>query len=154
MDNDSRRGKKILTEETDHQKVELTADIVAAYVANNPVAVASMPELIESVSRSLDALQSPTSPPEEPLQPAVNPKRSVRPDYIVCLEDGKKFKSLKRHLDVHYNLTPEEYRAKWRLPPDYPMTAPNYSAERSALAKKVGLGRKPGKGSTKRRRAG
>jgi len=122
--------------------IELTADIVSAYVGNNPVPVASLPDLIASVNSSLSNLGQPTES-EKPVQaPAVNPKRSVFPDYIICLEDGKKFKSLKRHLNVHYGLTPEEYRTKWNLPADYPMVAPNYAATRSALAKASGLGRK------------
>jgi predicted transcriptional regulator len=121
--------------------LELTADIVGAYVAKNPVPVGALPDLIASVNSSLASLGSP--PPEPVPEPAVNPKRSVHADYIVCLEDGKKFKSLKRHLMTHHGLTPDEYRAKWKLPGDYPMVAPNYAAARSALAKKMGLGRKP-----------
>ncbi|RWC00328.1 MAG: transcriptional regulator [Mesorhizobium sp.] len=125
------------------QLIELTADIVSAYVSKNPVPVASLPELIESVNSSLLKIGQPAEP-EKPLKtPAVNPKRSVFPDYIICLEDGKKFKSLKRHLGVHYGLTPNEYREKWGLNADYPMVAPNYAAQRSALAKSSGLGRKP-----------
>lgn len=125
------------------QLIEFTADIVSAYVSNNPVPVASLPELIESVNSSLSKIGQPAEP-EKPAQvPAVNPKRSVFPDYIICLEDGKKFKSLKRHLDVHYGLTPDEYRAKWGLKSDYPMVAPQYAAQRSTLAKAAGLGRKP-----------
>ena len=122
--------------------IELTADIVSAYVGNNPLPVASLPDLIESVNSSLAKIGQ-AAEPEKPAQaPAVNPKRSVFPDYIVCLEDGKKFKSLKRHLNVHYGLTPDEYRAKWGLKADYPMVAPNYAAQRSSLAKASGLGRK------------
>jgi predicted transcriptional regulator len=123
--------------------IELTADIVSAYVSKNAVPVTSLPDLIESVNSSLSKIgQQPE--PEAPAQaPAVNPKRSVFPDYIICLEDGKKFKSLKRHLAVHYSLTPDEYREKWGLKADYPMVAPNYAAQRSALAKSSGLGRKP-----------
>jgi predicted transcriptional regulator len=122
--------------------IELTADIVSAYVSNNPVPVASLSDLIASVNSSL-AKSGPQTAPETPAQaPAVNPKRSVFPDYIICLEDGKKFKSLKRHLDVHYGLTPAEYREKWGLARDYPMVAPNYAAQRSTLAKAAGLGRK------------
>lgn len=120
--------------------LELTAEIVGAYVAKNPLPASALPELIGTVNSSLGSLGAPSP---QPLQePAVNPKRSVRDDYIVCLEDGRKFKSLKRHLTTHYNLSPEEYRAKWNLPADYPMVAPNYAAARSALAKKMGLGRK------------
>ena len=121
--------------------IELTADIVSAYVSNNSVPASDLPNLIAEVHRALSSTHAGTSEPEpEPLKPAVNPKRSVFPDYIVCLEDGKKFKSLKRHLRTHYDLSPEEYREKWALPADYPMVAPNYAAARSALAKKMGLG--------------
>ncbi|RWH73778.1 MAG: transcriptional regulator [Mesorhizobium sp.] len=130
--------------------IELTAEIVSAYVGNNPVPVASLPDLIESVNSSLSKIGEP-SEPEKPAQtPAVNPKRSVFPDYIICLEDGKRFKSLKRHLGVHYGLTPDEYREKWGLKPDYPMVAPNYAAQRSELAKSSGLGRKPGEKPVKK----
>lgn len=122
--------------------IELTADIVSAYVSNNPVPVASLAELIASVNSSLSKLGERTESEKLAQAPAVNPKRSVFPDYIVCLEDGKKFKSLKRHLNVHYGLTSDEYRAKWGLKSDYPMVAPNYAAQRSALAKSSGLGRK------------
>ncbi|RVC97453.1 MAG: transcriptional regulator [Mesorhizobium sp.] len=124
------------------QLIELTADIVSAYVSNNPVPVASLPDLIASVNSSLAKVRQPAEPETPALVPAVNPKRSVFPDYIICLEDGKKFKSLKRHLGVHYGLTPDEYREKWGLKPDYPMVAPNYAERRSALAKASGLGRK------------
>ena len=114
----------------------------ALAAGNDYLAAASdLPTLIAEVHRALSSTHSGTSEPEpEPLKPAVNPKRSVFPDYIVCLEDGKKFKSLKRHLRTHYDLSPEEYRDKWSLPADYPMVAPNYAAARSALAKKMGLG--------------
>ncbi|MBZ9815755.1 MucR family transcriptional regulator [Mesorhizobium sp. CA7] len=122
--------------------IELTADIVSAYVGNNAVPVASLPELIQSVNSSLSRIGQPAEPEKPAQTPAVNPKRSVFPDYVICLEDGKKFKSLKRHLTTHYNLTPEEYREKWGLARDYPMVAPNYAAQRSALAKSSGLGRK------------
>lgn len=123
--------------------VELTADVISAYVSNNPVPVSELPALIAQVHQSLSALTGEVSAPvEETQKPAVNPKRSVHDDYIICLEDGKKFKSLKRHLSTHYGLTPDEYRAKWGLPADYPMVAPNYAASRSALAKTMGLGRK------------
>ncbi|RTM05688.1 MAG: transcriptional regulator [Hyphomicrobiales bacterium] len=122
--------------------IELTADIVSAYVSKNAVPVASLPELIESINLSLAKIGQPAEPEKPAQTPAVNPKRSVFPDYIVCLEDGKKFKSLKRHLNVHYGLSPDEYRVKWGLPRDYPMVAPSYAATRSALAKSSGLGRK------------
>ncbi|RWL74859.1 MAG: MucR family transcriptional regulator [Mesorhizobium sp.] len=123
--------------------VELTADVVSAYVSNNPVPAAELAALIGQIHASLRALTSgaPVEAPE-PQKPAVPVKKSVAPDYIVCLEDGKQFKSLKRHLMSQYGLTPDEYRAKWNLPADYPMVAPAYAATRSALAKKMGLGRK------------
>jgi predicted transcriptional regulator len=121
--------------------IDLAADIVSAYVSNNTVPVSDLPALIADVHRALNNTQAGRNEPEpEPLKPAVNPKKSVFPDYIVCLEDGKKFKSLKRHLRTHYDLSPEDYREKWGLPADYPMVAPNYAAARSALAKKMGLG--------------
>ncbi len=121
--------------------IDLAADIVSAYVSNNTVPAADLPALIASVHRALNSTMGGTVEAEpEPLKPAVNPKKSVFPDYIVCLEDGKKFKSLKRHLRTHYDLSPEDYREKWGLPADYPMVAPNYAAARSALAKKMGLG--------------
>jgi predicted transcriptional regulator len=121
--------------------IDLTADIVSAYVSNNSVASADLPKLIAEVHQALSRTQSGVAEPEpEPLKPAVSPKKSVFPDYIICLEDGKKFKSLKRHLRTHYDLSPEEYREKWGLPADYPMVAPNYAAARSELAKKMGLG--------------
>ena len=121
--------------------IDLAAEIVSAYVSNNSVPSADLPTLIAEVHRALSSTQLGLNKPEpEPLKPAVNPKKSVFPDYIVCLEDGKKFKSLKRHLRTHYDLSPEDYREKWALPADYPMVAPNYAAARSALAKKMGLG--------------
>ncbi len=122
---------------------ELTAEIVSAYVANNSVPAANLAELIATVHGAVSGLTKPTAPQADAQAPAVNPKRSVHADYIVCLEDGKKFKSLKRHLSTHYGLTPEGYRTKWGLPHDYPMVAPNYAAARSQLARKMGLGRKP-----------
>ncbi|WP_281406163.1 MucR family transcriptional regulator [Mesorhizobium sp. B2-3-10] len=131
--------------------IELTADIVSAYVSKNAVPVASLPELIQSVNSSLSKIGGPAEPERPALTPAVSPKRSVFPDYIICLEDGKKFKSLKRHLSVHYDLTPDEYRAKWGLKSDYPMVAPNYAAQRSAMAKSSGLGRKAAAKPAKRR---
>ncbi|TPI12527.1 transcriptional regulator [Mesorhizobium sp. B4-1-3] len=127
----------------------LTADIVSAYVSNNAVPPASLPELIQSVNSSLSKVGQQVEPAKPAQQPAVNPKRSVFPDYIISLEDGKKFKSLKRHLSVHYGLTPDEYREKWGLARDYPMVAPNYAAQRSALAKSSGLGRKASKPTRK-----
>lgn len=135
-----------MTEEAENNTdplIELTADVVSAYVSNNPVPVGELPALIDHVHAALKAtMGGPVAKPEE-LKPAVPIRKSVTPDYIISLEDGKKFKSLKRHLATHYGLTPEEYRAKWGLPADYPMVAPNYAAARSALAKTMGLGRKP-----------
>jgi len=121
--------------------IELTADIVSAYVSNNTVAAAEIPALINQVHGALLRVSSGQGEaPAEPLKPAVPVKRSITNDYIVCLEDGKKFKSLKRHLRTQYNMTPEQYREKWGLSPDYPMVAPNYAAARSQLAKQMGLG--------------
>ncbi len=128
--------------------IDLTADIVAAYVSNNTVASTDLANLINEVHQALQRTSGASIEPEpEPLKPAIAVKKSVTPDYIICLEDGKKFKSLKRHLRTHYDMTPEEYREKWGLPSDYPMVAPNYAAARSDLAKKMGLGqqRKRGK---------
>ncbi|MGN6763801.1 MAG: MucR family transcriptional regulator [Rhizobiaceae bacterium] len=123
--------------------IELTADVVAAYVSNNPVPVSELPNLIADIHAALGRVGGTSEQaPVDKQKPAVNPKRSVHDDYIVCLEDGKKFKSLKRHLMTHYNLTPDQYREKWNLDSSYPMVAPNYAAARSQLAKKMGLGRK------------
>lgn len=121
--------------------LELTASIVAAYVTNHAVQQTDLPTLINSVFASLQSVGAePAIIIREEPRPAISVKRSITPDYIVCLEDGKKFKSLKRHLRSHYNLSPEEYREKWSLPHDYPMVAPNYAEARSQLAKKMGLG--------------
>ncbi|PWB64832.1 MAG: MucR family transcriptional regulator [Bradyrhizobiaceae bacterium] len=121
--------------------IELTADIVSAYVSNNSVSAAEIPALINQVHAALMRVSSgQAEAPSEPLKPAISVKKSITPEYIVCLEDGKKFKSLKRHLRTQYNMTPEQYRDKWGLPPDYPMVAPNYAAARSQLAKQMGLG--------------
>jgi len=121
--------------------IELTASIVSAYVSNNSVAAADIPALINQVHAALSGVSGkPGEAPIEPLKPAVSVKKSITPEHIVCLEDGKKFKSLKRHLRTQYNMTPEQYREKWGLGPDYPMVAPNYAAARSQLAKEMGLG--------------
>nr|WP_306265737.1 MucR family transcriptional regulator [Pararhizobium sp. IMCC3301] len=122
--------------------IDLTADIVAAYVSNNAVAGSDLPGIITNVHQALVNISEKDSEPEpEPLVPAVSPRRSITPEYLICLEDGKKFKSLKRHLRTHYDLSPEEYREKWGLAPDYPMVAPSYARARSELAKQMGLGR-------------
>lgn len=120
--------------------VVYATEIIAAYVRNNTVAATDLPDLIRLVHRSLVELQDPAPEPEV-LKPAVSVKKSIHNDYLICLEDGLKFKSLKRHLRSKYDLSPEEYREKWGLPADYPMVAPGYSAQRSKLAKKMGLGR-------------
>jgi predicted transcriptional regulator len=121
--------------------IELTAEIVSAFVRNNSVAPGDIPGLINQVHSALLRVSSGgKEAPSEPLKPAVSLKKSITPDYLVCLEDGKKFKSLKRHLRTQYNMTPEQYREKWGLPADYPMVAPNYAAARSKLAKDMGLG--------------
>jgi predicted transcriptional regulator len=126
--------------------IELTAEIVSAYVSNNNVASGDLSALIGDVHSALHRTSSgPAEPEPEPLKPAISVRKSVTPDYIVCLEDGKKFKSLKRHLRTHYDLTPEEYREKWGLAADYPMVAPNYAKARSNLAKQMGLGQKRGR---------
>ena len=123
--------------------VELTADIVSAYVSNNTVVATDLPALINNVFDALKkAYTSGMQLAKEELRPAVPIKKSVTAEYIICLEDGKKFKSLKRHLRTHYDLSPEEYREKWGLPHDYPMVAPNYAAARSDLAKRMGLGQR------------
>lgn len=123
--------------------VELAVDVVAAYVGNNAVTSTDLPMLIKDVHRALYEAASASIEAEAPqLKPAISVRKSITPDYIICLEDGKKFKSLKRHLRTHYDLTPEDYREKWGLPRDYPMVAPNYAAARSSLAKQMGLGQK------------
>src|SRR5579875_726210 len=119
----------------------LTAQIVSAHVSNNSVSPDALPALIQDVYRTLAGVGKEAAPVEKP-QPAVPVKRSVFPDYIICLEDGKKLKMLKRHLKTAYNMTPEQYRERWGLPPDYPVVAPNYARHRSSLAKKIGLGTK------------
>ncbi|HTW27087.1 MAG TPA: MucR family transcriptional regulator [Acetobacteraceae bacterium] len=120
----------------------LTAQIVSAHVSNNAVTTDALPNLIQEVYKTLAGIGKEPAAPDKP-QPAVPVRRSVFPDHIVCLEDGKKLKMLKRHLKTAYNMTPEQYRERWGLPPDYPMVAPNYARHRSSLAKKIGLGTKP-----------
>ena len=127
--------------------IEMTAGIVSAYVGNNVVTTADLPALIQQVHAALATVGSPAAEPAPaPKEPAVAVRKSITPDFLICLEDGRKFKSLKRHLRTKYDMTPEEYRAKWNLPKDYPMVAPNYAEARSNLAKQMGLGqggRKP-----------
>jgi predicted transcriptional regulator len=133
---------------SDDPKTELltlTTDIVAAHVGHNRVAVAELPALIASVHAALSGLGGASEPPETPDQkPAVSVRASIKPDYLVCLEDGKKLTMLKRYLQTNFGMTPQEYRAKWKLPADYPMVAPNYAEKRRTLAKAIGLGRKRG----------
>jgi len=119
----------------------MTTDIVSAYVSHNELPGSQIPDVIRSVYATLNGQSAGGSTPQTPLKPAVSIRRSVAPDYIICLEDGKKLKMLKRHLRTAYGLSPDEYRVKWGLPTDYPMVAPNYSKQRSAFAKKIGLGR-------------
>ena len=137
----------------DEMLIELTADVVSAYVSNNSVPAAELPTLIADVHAALGRIgvAAPEPAPVEKQKPAVNPKKSVFDDYIICLEDGKKFKSLKRHIMTHYGLTPEQSREKWSLDASYPMVAPNYAAARSALAKTMGLGRKRAEKSARAR---
>ncbi len=132
-----------MAEEDGQAILALTAQIVSAHVSNNTVASENLSALIRQVHQAL-ASAGQAAPEPEKLQPAVPVKRSVFPDYIVCLEDGKKLKMLKRHLQSAYNMTPDAYRERWGLPPDYPMVAPNYAERRSALARQIGLGRKDG----------
>jgi len=136
MENDDNLNETLIT---------LTADIVSAHVSNNSVAVSDLPVLIQNVHNALSQLGTRTEEPEARPEPAVSIRSSIKPDYIVCLEDGKKLKMLKRHLMTHYQMTPDQYRQKWGLNNDYPMVAPNYAEQRRTLAKKIGLG-------TKRRR--
>ena len=143
-------------ESTDNENREmlitLTSDIVTAHVANNDVDVADVPALIQNVYGALASLGD-SEPEEVRPEPAVSVRASIKPDYLVCLEDGKKMKMLKRHLMTAYNMTPEDYRERWNLPADYPMVAPNYAEKRRELAKKIGLGRKPGQRRGRRKAA-
>ncbi|MGI9509871.1 MAG: MucR family transcriptional regulator [Geminicoccaceae bacterium] len=134
-----------------NELLALTTEIVASHVSNNTVAVSDLPEVIQKVYGSLNTL-SPNPEPQQPEkpQPAVAVKKSVTPEYIICLEDGKKLKMLKRHLKTRYDMTPEEYRKRWGLPDDYPMVAPSYAQQRSDLAKKIGLGTKRSSGRGRR----
>lgn len=149
------RGDNAVTDDADPKPVNkdellrMTANIVGAYVSHNSVPSASIPDLIRSVHQALEGTHgtAPVLAPE--LKPAVPVKKSVTPEYIVCLEDGRKLKMLKRYLRTTYNMTPDDYRAKWGLPPDYPMVAPNYAEQRSSFAKQIGLGKR-GRGAGKR----
>ena len=129
-------------DDTEDTLLALTADIVAAHVSNNSVAVNDLPNLIQNVHSALTGIARQSAAPEARPEPKVPIRSSVRPDYIVCLEDGKRLKMLKRHLMTHYNLTPDQYRQKWGLSADYPMVAPNYAEQRRTLAKSIGLGTK------------
>jgi len=124
--------------------LRMTAEVAAAYVGNNSLPASQLPDVIKTIYSSISALDGGSSASPTGLKPIVPVKKSITPEYIICLEDGKKLKMLKRHLRTAYNMTPEEYRLKWGLPPDYPMVAPNYAEQRSVFAKKIGLGRKPG----------
>ena len=130
----------------EEELLRMTTDVVAAYVRNNTLPTGQLAEVIHAVYNSLRGLEGQAIEPQpEPLKPAVPVRKSITPDYLVCLEDGKKLKMLKRHLRSTYNMTPDEYRAKWGLAPDYPMVAPNYAEQRSEFAKKIGLGRGTGR---------
>jgi len=131
----------VMTDAPPKNFIDLTAGIVSAYLSNNPTPAAEIPGLINQIHAALVRVSSGRSEaPLEPAKPAVSIKKSISPDFLVCLEDGKRFKSLKRHLRTQYKMTPEQYRDKWGLPPDYPMVAPNYAVARSQLAKEMGLG--------------
>ena len=135
------RKTEIMSDTPGKSFIDLTAEIVSAYVSNNTTAASDIPALISQVHAALMRVSSGRSEtPAEPAKPAVSVKKSMTADYLICLEDGKRFKSLKRHLRTQYNMTPEQYRDKWQLPPDYPMVAPNYAVARSQLAKSMGLG--------------
>jgi len=130
--------------------LKMTAEVVSAYVSNNTLATGQLGDVIQSVYNSLRLLERQAAePPSEPLRPAVPVRKSVTPEFLICLEDGKKLKMLKRHLRSTYNLTPDEYRSKWGLAQDYPMVAPKYAAQRSEFAKKIGLGRGTGRNSAR-----
>jgi len=137
---------------SDEELLRMTAEVVAAYVGHNPLPTAQLAEVISAVYLSLKGLdgKAAEAAAETALKPAVPIRKSITPDYLICLEDGKKLKMLKRHLRSSYNLTPEDYRQKWGLPADYPMVAPNYAEQRSAFAKKIGLGRGPGRQAGRR----
>ena len=138
----------------EEELLRMTADVVSAYVSNNTLPTAQLAEIINAVYGSLKGLEGQVvQPPPEPVKPAVPIRKSVTPEFLICLEDGKKLKMLKRHLRSTYNMTPDEYRAKWGLAQDYPMVAPNYAARRSEFAKKIGLGRGTGRQSPRAKRS-
>ncbi len=147
---------KTMPEATEQKEIlKMASDVVAAYVGNNTMPADQVADVIKIVYNSLQTLSTgETEAPAERPKPAVSIRSSIKPDYIVCLEDGKKLKMLKRHLRAAYNMTPDEYRTKWNLPADYPMVAPNYAQQRSQFAKKIGLGRKKGQKVPRRARKG
>jgi predicted transcriptional regulator len=139
------------TKVAEEELLRMTTEVVAAYVSNNTLPMGQLPDMISAVYGSLKALESKSAEPKvEPSRPVVPIRKSITPDYLICLEDGKKLKMLKRHLRSTYNMTPDEYRQKWGLPADYPMVAPNYAQQRSAFAKQIGLGRGTTRPSGKR----
>jgi predicted transcriptional regulator len=134
----------------EEELLRMTTDVVAAYVSNNTLPTAQLAEVINAVYSSLKSLEGQVAQVQpEPLKPAISIRKSVTPEFLICLEDGKKLKMLKRHLRSTYNMTPDEYRLKWGLAPDYPMVAPNYAERRSEFAKKIGLGRSAGRQSAR-----
>ena len=144
-----------MTEETNNDMLlSLTTEIVSSHLSNNTVSSNEIPDLIDKVHKTLSNINSNGSGSGEPPQPAVSIKKSVTPDYLICLEDGKKLKMLKRHLKTSYGMTPDEYKERWGLPADYPMVAPNYAKQRSKLAKEIGLGRKSSKTSGNKKSSG
>ena len=147
VDVGGRESEKMSDQENQSELLELTSEIVAAHVSNNTLAVNDLPQLIQDVYSTLATVGKAQASAER-LQPAVSIKKSVTPDHIICLEDGKKLKMLKRHLKTAYNMSPDEYREKWGLPRDYPMVAPNYAKHRSDLAKEIGLGKMARRGRT------
>lgn len=141
-------AEQAIPKPVDDDLLRMTADVVAAYVSNNTLATGQLADVIHAVYNSLRSLEGqPAEPAAEPLKPAIAVRKSITPEYLVCLEDGKKLKMLKRHLRSTYNMTPDEYRTKWGLAPDYPMVAPKYAEQRSEFAKKIGLGRGTGRQS-------
>ena len=145
---------EIASNQTSREDIlRMAVDVVASYLSRNQVSRAQLPEVISTVFNSLNSVEGAGAAVQEERKPAVSVRRSVTDDYIICLEDGKKLKMLKRYLRTNFDMTPEEYRAKWNLPADYPMVAPNYAKRRSEFAKKIGLGKKPGGGRGRKRSA-